>query len=273
MSEAIQIQEPINPACSMTAGYHQFISFSGGVESSTMCVLFGNKADAIFADTGFEHQQIYDRIELVEKWVQNFHRSDFKIHKVKNEKYGTLPEYIKSSHFYPNFKTRYCTRMFKIEPIDNFLKQFESAEIMIGLNADEIGQRTGAHGLITTVKYSYPLADNGLNRAACIAILKKAGLYPEFPPYMKRGGCKGCFYKSDKEFLAMAALNPEEFNEVLEIEEELNQYFTIRNKFFSIRPKKTMAQIKQEALSSLFTPEEVYATINDVTKCGVFCNR
>jgi hypothetical protein len=34
-----------------------------------------------------------------------------------------------------------------------------------------------------------------------------------------------------------------------------------------------MADIKQEALSSLFKPEEVYATINDATKCGVFCNR
>ena len=121
-----------------------FISFSGGVESSTMCVLFGNKADAIFADTGFEHQQIYDRIEIVEKWVQKFHRPDFKIYKVKNEKDGTLPEYILKSHFYPNFKTRYCTRMFKIEPINKYLKQFENegVEVMIGLNADKVGQRT-----------------------------------------------------------------------------------------------------------------------------------
>ena len=252
-----------------------FISFSGGVESSTMCVLFGNKADAIFADTGFEHQQIYDRIELVEKWVQNFHRHDFKIHKVKNEKHGTLPEYIKSSLFYPNFKTRYCTRMFKIEPIDNFLKQFESegAEIMIGLNADEVGQRTGAHGLIPFVKYSYPLADNGLNRAACIAILKRVGLYPEFPPYMKRGGCIGCYYKSDKEYLAMAALNPTEFKIVEDLENWLNENLTRRKTYFSIRPTKTMKQIRVEAETSLFKPEEIYATINDQTKCGVFCNR
>ena len=253
----------------------KFISFSGGVESSTMCVLFGNSADAIFADTGFEHQLIYDRIELVEKWVKNFHRPDFKIHKVKNQKYGTLPEYIKSSHFYPNFTSRFCTRMFKIEPIDNYLKQFreEGAEIMIGLNADEIDQRTGAHGLLSFVKYSYPLADNGLTRAACIAILKRANLYPDFPPYMKRGGCIGCYYKSDKEYLAMASLNPCEFKVVQDIEEELNEYFSIRDKFFSIRPTKRMRDIKEEAETSLFKPEEVYATINNITKCGVFCNR
>jgi hypothetical protein len=253
----------------------KFISFSGGVESSTMCVLFGNKADAIFADTGFEHQQIYDRIDIVENWVKNFHRPDFKIYKVRNEKYGTLPEYIKSSHFYPNFQSRFCTRMFKIAPIDNFLKQFkdEGAEIMIGLNADEIEQRTGSHGLLPFVKYTYPLADNGLTRSACITILKRANLYPEFPSYMKRGGCIGCYYKSDKEYLAMASLNPDEFKIVQDIEEELNEYFSTRDKFFSIRPTKRMRDIKQEALTSLFAADEVYATINDVTKCGVFCNR
>ena len=70
-----------------------FISFSGGVEGTTMCILFGNKADAIFADTGFEHKLIYSQIDKVEKWCQSFHRSDFKIHRITS-KYGTLPERI-----------------------------------------------------------------------------------------------------------------------------------------------------------------------------------
>ena len=81
----------------------RYISFSGGVESSAMCILFGNKADAIFADTGYEHQQIYERINLIETWVRKFHRKSFKIHKVKGEVshkgkiYTTLPEYIKAT--------------------------------------------------------------------------------------------------------------------------------------------------------------------------------
>ncbi len=143
----------------------RFISFSGGVESSTMCVLFGNKADAIFADTGFEHDKLYERIEKVEKQVKEFHGNDFKIIKVKREG-ETLPEYIKSSKFYPSFQSRFCTRMFKIEPIDDYLDQFkdEGVELLIGLNADEIDQRTGNHGNKPFVKYSYPLADNGYHK-------------------------------------------------------------------------------------------------------------
>ena len=46
----------------------QFISFSGGVESTTMCVLFGSRGDAIFADTGFEHSILYEHIDKVEKF-------------------------------------------------------------------------------------------------------------------------------------------------------------------------------------------------------------
>ena len=250
----------------------QFISFSGGVESTTMCVLFGDKADAIFADTGYEHKVIYDRLDLVEKWVQDFHRKDFKIYRIKNKDYISLKTYILDAKFYPSFKSRYCTRMFKIEPIDDFLEQYkdEGVELMIGLNADEIELRTGNHGNKKFVKYSYPLADNSLSRSACLLILNRAGLQPNFPVYMSRGGCVGCYYKSKKEYEAMALLNPKEFTEVQNIEENIQDR---RESFFSILPGITMQQIKDNVSNMIFKPEEIYPVVNDATKCGVFCNR
>jgi len=249
-----------------------FISFSGGVESSTMCVLFGNKADAIFSDTGFEHEEIYKRIDLVENWVKNFHRKDFKIHRIRNQKHNSLLDYIEESKFYPNFQARYCTRMFKIEPIDNFLEKFkkDGTELMIGLNADEIELRTGNHGNKKFVNYSYPLADNGITRGGCISILKKVGLYPEFPAYMKRGGCIGCYYKSKKEYEAMALLNPKEFKIVEDLENRIQDK---RKEFFSIKQNIKMREIRENVSNLLFKPEEIYPTINNSTNCGVFCNR
>ncbi len=250
----------------------RFISFSGGVESSAMAVLFGDKADAIFSDTGFEHKIIYDRINKVEEWVQDFHRSDFKIHRIRNEKHGTLIDYIKEQKFLPSFDARYCTRMFKIEPIDKFLQQYkeEGVELMIGLNYDEIELRTGNHGNKKFVKYSYPLADNKITRSGCETILKRVGLYPNFPAYMKRGGCVGCYYKSKKEYTAMSLLNPEEFKIVEDLENDIQDE---RKEYFSIRDGIKMKQIRENAQNSLFRPEEVYPVINDATNCGVFCNR
>ena len=147
----------------------KFISFSGGVESRTMCLLYGNKADAIFADTGYEFDELYEGIDKVEKAVREFHGNDFKVIKIRNEQEKTLPDYILRSKYYPSYGQRFCTRMFKIEPIDEYLKQFkdEGAELMIGLNADEMDLRTGNHGNLPFVTYSYPLADDGINRAMC----------------------------------------------------------------------------------------------------------
>jgi len=122
-------------------------------------------------------------------WCKKVHREDFKIHLIKatvnhkGKEYNTLPDLILAQKYYPSFKTRYCTRQFKIKPIDDFLEQYkgEGVELMIGLNADEIDLRTGNHGNKKFIHYFYPLADNKLTRAACILILNHAGLNPHFP--------------------------------------------------------------------------------------------
>ena len=255
----------------------KYISFSGGVESSAMCVLFGNKADAIFADAGWEHKEIYDRIEFVERRCREVHHNDFKIHRVKGsvvhkgEEYNTLRDYISASKFYPSQMARYSTRAFKIEPIDDFLEKEGEVEIMIGLNADEV-DRTGNHGLLPNVKYSYPLIDNNITRAGCLEILSYCGLVPKFPPYMQRGGCVGCFYKSKKEFYAMALLSPDEFKQVEDLEQEIQDE---RGKFYSIRKNiPSMKALRELEENSMFSPDELYNDYDTPeTPCGVFCNR
>ena len=251
----------------------KYISFSGGVESRTMALLYGNKADAIFSDTGSEHQELYNQLDNVEKVIRKFHNNDFKIIKVKNEKYESLESYIRESKYFPSFQARFCTRMFKIEPIDNYLKKYkeEGVELMIGLNADEKDLRTGNHGLLPFVKYSYPLADNGINRNMCYQILDAAGIRPNFPYYMQRGGCKFCYYKSKKEYEAMAILNEKEFDEVADLENFIQDK---RGKFFHIISSiPNLREFKKQAQAIIFKPEEIYPTINDATNCGVFCNR
>jgi hypothetical protein len=246
---------------------NKFIAFSGGVESTAMCVLFGKNAKAIFADTGWEHKAMYDRLSMIEDKIKIIH-PDFEIIRVKNKKYKSLKEYIKEYKYYPNVFRRYCTGMFKIQPIDEFLENQGDCELMIGLNADEV-ERTGNHGLLSNVKYSYPLIDNNINRQACVDILKKLGLEPRLPVYMQRGGCVGCFYKSKKEFEAMALLNEKEFDEVVEVEESIQDK---REDYFSIRPNIPSMRKLKDSLPKMFKPKDMYKEYIDVeTPCGVFC--
>jgi len=254
----------------------KYISFSGGVESSAMCVLFGKHSDAIFADTGWEHKEIYDRIILVEERVREIHKNNFTVHRIKGtmkykgKEYDKLQDYISASKFYPSTIARFCTRAFKVEPIDNFLKDKGDVEILIGLNYDE-KDRTGNHGLMENVTYSYPLIDNKVTREACLAILDKAGLRPKFPPYMARGGCVGCFYKSKKEFYAMAQLSKDEFKEVEDLEKGIQDK---RGSYYSVRINiPSMAELRKLAETSMFDAKDMYDMEMPQTSCGVFCNR
>ena len=249
----------------------RFISFSGGVESRTLCLIYGGVAKPIFADTGSEHKILYKKLDEFEQKMKECHGEDFEIIKVNN---GSLKDYIKKQKFFPSYHARYCTRMFKIEPIDNYLKEQGECELMIGLNADEAEDRTGNYGLLSNVKYSYPLQANGLTRGACIELLKKADIEPNFPPYMQRGGGDVCFFKSKAEWRAFVKLEPKEARELAAFEESIQdkreKYFTIRS---DMPPLKRFIQ-ETESQKELFTLDETYNMLdNNHTPCGVFCHR
>lgn len=176
----------------------KFISLSGGVESTTMCLLYGRGATAIWCNPGnkSEHKEMLQRIELLEDAIKKHHDGEFSIIKLepsvkyKDENYSDLYDYIKASKFMPSMQARFCTGNFKIKPIDDFLREQGECELMIGFNADEQPNkdRTGNYMKCDNVKYTYPLYENGIDRKDCEEILNQFGLHPNFPIYMTRGG-------------------------------------------------------------------------------------
>lgn len=142
----------------------------------------------------------------------------------------SLTDYIFESRFLPGKRERFCTRLFKIGVMDEFLADKGECELLIGLNADE--ERQGNFGLLSNVQYRCPLQDDGINRQMCVDILNAAGIAPDFPPYMRRGGCIFCPFKSKKEFKAMVHLSPDEIDLVRQLEEAVQDK---RGKYFRIR--------------------------------------
>lgn len=254
-----------------------FIAFSGGVESSATCVLYGKNSTPIFTDTGFEHQPMYDRIDMMESALKLLHGPDFHIIRItaKNVQglgVDSLPDYIRVRNFYPNPIARFCTRLFKIEPMDDFLKDQGDCEVLIGLNYDESEDRVGNLGKCENVKYRYPLIEDRRTRADCEAILSKVGLLPKFPPYMSRGGCKGCFYKRKSEYDWMARLAPEEALSVAELEESIQDQ---RGIYYHIHQDiPNMRQFIENCRSQQYLfPEEDSWTPSAGASCGVLCHR
>lgn len=257
----------------------KFISFSGGVESTTMCILYGKDATAIWADTGSEHKKMYDRLDLVEKQLTELHKGNFKIVRLKGDYRGNglgLEDTAISLKFMPSGQARYCTKYFKIDPIDKYLLSVGECELMIGLNADEENSREGNWGLNENVKYSYPLIDDGYTRSDCEDILNVYGLHPNMPVYMRRGGCRMCFFKSEREYKAMWFLSNDEYLEVQAFEESIQDK---RKKFYSImgngKSLRELAKECQQEKNFLVDADwtELYKSLKKETSCGAFCHR
>lgn len=257
----------------------KFISFSGGVESTTMCILYGKGATAIWCDTGAEHTKMYERIDLVEAKLKELHDGDFSIIrikpdvKVKGGYIDNLLDYVIKAKFMPSPIRRYCTGKFKIEPIDKFLSEQGECELMIGLNADEEA-REGNWGLKANVYYTYPLQEKGLSRADCEDILNIYGLHPNFPAYMLRGGCSMCFYKSEKEYKALYYLDKDEFDKMVEFEASFQDN---RKQHYSIMASgKSLTQLASECKNEMFH-DDIVAAYKEYKKeaksCGAFCRR
>lgn len=260
-----------------------FIAFSGGVESTTMALLFGRKAQCVFTDTGAEHDEMYRRLDDVEQKLKEIHGDEFSVLRIKAEKcdgkpIDNLTDYIRHAGVFPNQLMRFCTKYFKIAPYNAFLRDKTPCSLMVGLNSDEIEKREGNHGL-EGVTVEYPLVDLKLNRKKCVAMLEAYDLQPKLPVYMRRGGCKYCPYKSRKEYAAMVHLSPAEMEEIARLEEEVNTGpKNTRGKFWAAAmavPEGFRAFMEAEKSQSLLSVEEMYGqqpgTIE--TPCGLFCHR
>jgi 3'-phosphoadenosine 5'-phosphosulfate sulfotransferase (PAPS reductase)/FAD synthetase len=164
-----------------------------------MCLLYGKNATAIWADTGAEHEEMYARIDHLEKVFTEMHEG-FTLVRVKantsayGRMYNNLVWYIRRARLLPSPGQRFCTDRFKITPIERYLKSQGECELLIGFNADEEPgkARVGNLQKLKNVSYRYPLYEDGFDRDDCEQLLRSNGLHPEFPVYMRRGGCFLC---------------------------------------------------------------------------------
>lgn len=253
----------------------KFISYSGGVESTTMLLLFKDRAQAIFSDTEWEDESIYKQISKVEK-ILDIEIIKLKVRTVDGVHYnGGLPTYIKTRKFFPNFNARFCTRAYKIQPIAKYLKQYTPCELFIGFNKEEQALAGRGENLIPIegIIYRYPLVELGLSRQNCIDILNEYKIMPNYPSYLSRGGCVGCYFKTKHEIKAMHHTNPSLLDELQHLEESVQDS---REKFFFMFPNlKTSIKNFRKTIQS--SPElfdtSIHYKSSTHSPCGAFCHK
>lgn len=112
---------------------------------------------------------------------------------------------------------RQCTRTFKIEPINQKIRELLNGKkgiVWIGISTDEAHRMKPSQN--PAVEHKWPLIEMGISRAECLKWMEDAG-WPK-PP---RSACVYCPYHSDKEWLRLKTEEPTEFYAAVEFEKRL----------------------------------------------------
>ena len=235
------------------------LNFGAGVQSTAvyLMMLKGEieRADiAIFADTGFEPQSVYDHLaKMIEIGGKEIPVTIVKYHNLKTDtldgwrlgnnevlghSYGVLPFRIANPDGTEGKLNRSCTSRYKIMPIETEIRRIlgienfgqvgpGSVQQFFGISSDEI-QRMKL-STRKAINFMYPLILNGssedkplswkrpgIRREHCVKWVQDN--YGITPP---RSACIGCPFRSNVEWRKLKAESPQEFQEAIEFDEAI----------------------------------------------------
>ena len=198
---------------------------------------FGTKPDAaIFADTQWEPQSVYDNIE----WLQS--QVSFPIEITGNgrslrddvingvnaqgQPWLTLPAYLADRDGEPaGINWRQCTKNYKLDPIRKAVQQMlgvrprqslsgeTNVEMWLGISTDEAMRVKPSRNW--WIKHRYPLIDDiPMTRDQCLEWF--AEHYPKRT--LSRSACIGCPFRSSSSWLEIKRSEPDLYQEAVGID-------------------------------------------------------
>ena len=202
------------------------VSVSGGKDSAALAVHLNQKypqlpVEYVFCDTGCELPETYEYLEKLEALLgaevkrlnvldmlgikQKAGRNPFDV--ILNQYFGG---------FLPNPQARWCTRVLKIQPFENYVGS-DKAYSYIGIRSDEdregyVGKKPPKISEKPNIIPVYPLKDDNFTLSDVKLTLEQAGLgMPDYYDWRTRSGCYFCFYQQIAEWQGLKENHPELF--------------------------------------------------------------
>ena len=218
---------------------------------------------------------------------------------------ANLEDIILDQGILPSFKSRFCTRMAKIYPMEDYLGAAEST-VYFGIRADE--DREGYRQTKKNITPRYPLKELGIDINKVYSIIgsyvppdffwprlyKQTEQYTDIlerlPEITKaqlfswrtRMNCYFCFFQRQYEWIGLLDHYPELFTRAIEMEE------TIGGKDFTWNPSKSLRtmQAQQDMIVDKRAKkiakwvnglkendEEGFSELINVVSCGLLCGK
>lgn len=198
------------------------LGLSGGKDSAALAVYMRDHhpeldIDYFFTDTGEELPEVYEFLGRLEGYLGKpiarlNPRRDFQF---------WLREY---NHFLPSPQTRWCTRMLKLAPFEQWVRPWLAAgdkvSSYVAIRADE-DYREGYSSKADNLLVKLPFREAGIDKAGVIDILENSGVgYPKYYEWRSRSGCTFCFFQQKIEWVRLRDKHPEAYEAAKALEKD-----------------------------------------------------
>ena len=219
------------------------LSLGAGVQSSVLALMADRgeyglpRPDiAIFADTGWEPQAVYDHLDWLDSKLSfdvvrvsagNIREDILKGVNPSGRKFLEIPAFLVNPDGSHSIAARQCTAEYKLYPIHRELrKRLEIpsgrrapketyVEMWLGISADErLRQKPSREEWITN---RFPLIEQEFSRAQLLNWFNEN--YPERS--LPRSSCIGCPYRGDAEWKQLQKSDPKSFQDAVFIDQAL----------------------------------------------------
>lgn len=223
------------------------LGLSGGKDSAALAVYMRDHhpeldIDYFFTDTGEELPEVYEFLGRLEGYLGKpiarlNPRRDFQF---------WLREY---NHFLPSPQTRWCTRMLKLAPFEQWVRPWLAAgdkvTSYVAIRADE-DYREGYASKADNLFVKLPFREAGIDKAGVVDILESSGMgYPKYYEWRSRSGCTFCFFQQKIEWVRLKERHPDAFEAAKALEKD------------ALEHGSPFTWSKGEALNELERPERV----------------
>lgn len=233
------------------------ISLGAGVQSTTMALMAAHGEItpmpdcAIFADTGWEPQAVYDHL----RWLMSPNVLPFPVHIVTGgdiradaiartnttgQRFAAIPWFMRSPKGKDGMGRRQCTKEYKLRPLQRKAMELMGGKrpkggctMLIGISQDEALRMRPSR--VQYIVNAYPLIERGMTRRDCLKWMSDRQ-YPT-PP---KSSCIGCPFHSDAQW---RALTPEEFQNAVEVDRAIRHQPRMRAQQFMHRSFKPLDQV------------------------------
>lgn len=209
------------------------VSLSGGKDSSALAVLIKQQfpqlpVEYVFCDTEYELPETYEYLDRLEAYLG---KKIVRLNALDNLGIARRPgrkafdvwlnEYY--GGFLPNARTRWCTRVLKIKPFEDYVGN-STAYSYIGIRADEkrdgyVARKPVVISDRPNIVPVYPFKDLGLGIQDVAQTLERTGLgFPEYYRWRSRSGCYFCFYQQRGEWARLRREHPRLFESAQQFE-------------------------------------------------------